>query len=166
MRINCLHLITALALTTLLYACIGESGFSEVPEIDFISVSKDTMIQGNLLTDSIDLVFAFRDGDGDIGTSEMFGQNIQLIDSRTDEVLSSFKTPPLPIAGSNGGIEGTITLKVFTQCCLYENDPNEIPCVASDNITSERFQIDIQLTDDTGNRSNVVTTNFITLLCD
>lgn len=166
MRFNCLHLISALAIVTLLNACIGESGFSDIPEINFVSVSKDTMTQGNLLTDSLDIVFAFRDGDGDIGTSPQFGQNIQLIDSRTNEVLSSFKTPPLPIAGSNGGIEGTITLKVFTQCCLYENDPNEIPCVPSDDIASERFQIDIQLTDDAGNMSNVVTTDFITLLCD
>lgn len=166
MRIKSLHLITMFSFLGLMSACVGGSNFSEVPEIAYISISKDTLNQGDLLNDSLDLVFAFRDGNGDIGTSEMFSQNIRLVDTRTDEVLTSFKTPRLPEAGANGGIEGTITLKVFTQCCIFDNNPNLLPCTESDVFVSEEFQIDIQLTDDFGNESNIVRSDLITLLCN
>ena len=166
MRINCLHIIMLLSLIGLLGSCVGDSGFSDIPEINFVAVSKDTLIQGNLLNDSLNLVFGFRDGNGDIGISETFNRNIRLIDSRTNEVLTTFKTPQLPEAGANGGIEGTITLKVFTQCCLFDGNPDLIPCASSQEFSSEQFQIDIELTDDSGNVSNTVTSSFITLLCD
>ncbi len=166
MRINFLHIITLLSLVAILNACVGSSDFSDIPEIAFISLSKDTLNQGNLLQDSLDLVFQFRDGNGDIGISEMFSQNIKLVDTRTDEVLTFFKTPPLPPAGANGGIIGTITIKVFTQCCLFGGDPTLIPCTPNDDLVSEQLQIDIELTDDSGNVSNTVRTDFITLLCN
>lgn len=156
----------ALSINLMMQSCFSGSGFGDVPEISFVSLSKDTMNQGSLLTDSLVLSFSFRDGNGDIGTSADFGRNIILTDSRTGSTLSQFKTPSLPESGASGGIEGIIRLKLFNECCVFPEQDSIPPCSVTTRFPSNMFTVDIQIMDDAGNESNVVTSAPITLLCN
>jgi hypothetical protein len=146
-------------------ACSTDPGFSDIPEIEFISFSKDTMIQNSLNTDSLLLTIAFRDGDGDIGSGRNdIIENIILIDSRTGVIFDRFKIPEIPVSGLQSGIEGELRMKVFTTCCIFPDQTP--PCLNPPQFPSNNLAFEIQMIDDSGNRSNKITTEFITLLCD
>jgi len=147
------------------YSCSVNPGFSETPSIEFLSISEDTINQGSLFTDSIFLRISFRDGDGDLGTGATgIFENIIITDSRTDELYDRFRIPPLDISGAMTGIEGTITMKVYTTCCIF---PDETPpCEAPTEFPTNELTLDIQLKDDSGKLSNVVTSTPLTLLCN
>ena len=61
---------------------------SAIPQLTFREVSKQSMQQGGM--DSLFLTFDFVDGDGDIGSDT---NNIQILDSRTGELLSTLIVP-------------------------------------------------------------------------
>ncbi len=144
--------------------CGGGPGFSDTPEISFIGISKDTMRQG-LNVDSLFLTIGFRDGDGDLGSKgQSQNRNIFLTDSRTDEIYRSFKVPELDIAGAQSGIEGEIIIKVFSDCCI--NLVDSIPCTPSEDFPTNDLVLEIQLLDDSGKESNLISTPNITLLCN
>ncbi len=146
-------------------ACSTEPGFSDVPEISFVSVSKDTLIQNSLNTDSLFLTIAFRDGDGDLGTGqEGVFQNIVLTDTRTGVIFDRFKIPNIPVSGLQSGIEGQIIMKVFTTCCIFPDGTP--PCLNPSEFPSNDLVFSIQMTDDNGNQSNVINTDSILLICD
>ncbi len=145
--------------------CGLSPGFSDIPEIEFISISKDTINQGSLLTDSLLLVISFTDGDGDLGTERngVF-ENIVLTDSRTQVRYDRYKIPPLDIAGAMTGIEGEIILKVYNTCCLFPD--NIPPCSRPPQYPFDELQLEVIMIDDSGNESNRITTPKITLLCN
>lgn len=126
------------------------------------------MNQGRLLQDSLTLSFAFRDGDGNLGSGAAgLRENIILTDTRTNEVLTSYKIPDLPPSGAKGGIEGSILLKVYTECCLFPPIDSIPACSAvPDLYPSNVFTVKIKLQDDAGNMSNEVESSPITLLCN
>ncbi|MGA0232276.1 MAG: hypothetical protein ACO3M5_06255 [Saprospiraceae bacterium] len=146
-------------------SCATDPGFSDTPEIEFISFSKDTMVQNSLNTDSTFLTIAFRDGDGDIGTGKNgVSENIVLTDSRTGTVFDRFKIPDIPVSGIQSGIEGEITMKVFTTCCIFPDGTP--PCLNPPDFKSNELSFEIEMIDDNGNRSGKVISSTITLLCD
>ena len=55
-------------------------------------------------------------------------ENIILTDTRTGVVFDRFKVPELPIGELNSGIEGEISMKVFTTCCIFPDGTP--PCLA------------------------------------
>ena len=126
-----------------IFSCAVDPGFDDVPEITYLSISNDTMVQNNLNTDSIFIKIAFKDGDGDLGTNN----NVPLIETN----------------GLQSGIEGEITLKVFTTCCIF--DDGTPPCSNPIDIPSNQINFEIEMFDDNGNRSNKIVTEFVTLLC-
>ena len=145
-------------------SCNTDPGFSRTPEIEFLDLSKDSLSQG-LLDDSLFVRLSFRDGDGDLGTDPN-SINFALIDSRTNDTLNRFKVPPLPIGEGESGIEGTITLKVFTTCCLFPDGTNCRPYIPNIDDPTQNLTIGIIMIDDAGNQSNRVVTDQITLFCD
>ena len=148
-------------------SCSLSPAFSEIPEITFVGFSADSIDQGSLTSDSLFLTIGFRDGDGDLGSGATgVFRNIELIDNRTGDPFTQFKVPDLDIAGAMTGIEGTITMKLFTTCCLFPPDENIPPCSAPSQFPSDQLTLDIQLIDDSGNESNTLTTTAITLLCN
>jgi len=157
--------LSALSIALLMSCDVG-SGFNEVPAIEFLSLSKDSMRQGRLLEDSLTLAFNFRDGDGDLGSQVT--SNISLIDSRTDQPFGNFVVPVLPPSGSSGGIEGTIFLKLYSQCCVFPViDFDTIPaCSVDDRYPFNELTLSIQLTDNAGNMSNEISSSPITLICN
>ena len=147
------------------YSCATDPGFDDVPEISFISLSKDTMVQNNLNTDSLFITIGFKDGDGDLGTdNRIVSENIIVTDLRTGVVASRFNIPRIETNGLQSGVEGEITLKVFTTCCIFEDGTP--PCSNPTDVPSNQLNFEIELFDDNGNRSNKIVTEFVTLLCE
>jgi hypothetical protein len=158
-------ILAILAILVWFSACVNAPDFSDIPEIEFISLSDGTMEQGFFETDSVLLVFSFTDGDGDIGIESTDpGQDIFIIDNRTGNIYDRFKTPFVPLQGVNNGIQGEVRIKLFTTCCIF---PEEMPpCTASDEFPSNDLSFDIYMIDRAGNESNRITTPMIQLLCN
>jgi hypothetical protein len=147
-----------------IFSCAVDPGFDDVPEITYLSISNDTMVQNNLNTDSIFIKIAFKDGDGDLGTdNKLVNDNIIVTDLRTGVVASRFNVPQIETNGLKSGIEGEITLKVFTTCCIF--DDGTPPCSNPIDFPSNLINFEIEMFDDNGNRSNKIVTEFVTLLC-
>ena len=145
--------------------CTSNPGFDEVPSIQFLSFSKDTMEQGSLNTDSVFLKLTFEDGDGNIGTGASgITENIIITDNRNGDIFERFKIPDIEDVGAQNGIEGTITLKLFTTCCTFPDLTP--PCANPPQYPSNEINFDIYMVDDAGNQSNIITTSTLTLLCN
>jgi len=161
-----LVIMTFIAFGFWMTSCNITPGFDDVPEISFIGLSADTINQGDSFQDSVFMKISFRDGDGDLGTGAMgIAENLILTDSRTKATLDRYKIPPLDITGSMTGIEGEITLKVYTTCCVFPPLDSIPPCAAPPQYLYDELEIDVQLIDDSGNQSNVVTSSLVTLRC-
>ncbi len=157
----CFSALIGLFLAVIFYGCANNPGFSDTPEIVFAGFSADTLVQGDLNTDSLFIVLEFRDGDGDIGGGT---ENIIIMDNRTGDVYDFFKIPEIGDNGSQNGIEGTITIKLFTTCCIF---PESIPpCFAPPDYPTNEISFDIVMIDNAGNESNIETTPSVTLLCN
>jgi len=148
-------------------ACTTAPEFDIAPEIGFISISKSEMVQNENPTDSLFLKISFKDGDGDLGTDENSTmQNIFLVDNRSNIIAERYKVPPIPAVGKQKGIEGEITLKVFTTCCRFDEFPDFKQCDAPPSIPTNELSYEIYMIDDAGNESNRVQSSTITLFCD
>ena len=164
MQIKYKYLIVALLATTI-FACTVRPQFSEVPELTYVGLSNNSMVQSSVLGDSLFLFFDFQDGDGDIGVDETVNNfDLELIDNRTGNVYDRYKTPFVPEQGASNGIEGQVQLKLYTTCCIFEN--NIPPCSAPLDFPTNMLSLDIRLTDRAGNVSNTITTEMITIFCD
>ena len=165
MQIKYKYLIIILLGTTF-FGCTISPDFSIVPELSYVGLSENTMVQSSVLGDSILLFFDFKDGDGDIGIPEdELGFDLIITDNRTGNVYDRYKTPFVPEQGAANGIEGSVQLTLFTTCCIFEG--TTIPaCTPSVEFPTDTLSLDIQLTDRAGNQSNVITTDMIILLCD
>lgn len=148
-----------------IFACTTSPQFSVVPALTYTGLSENSMTQSSVLGDSLFLFFDFQDGDGDIGISDNLNNfDLTLIDNRTGNIYDRFKTPFVPEQGASNGIEGSVQLKLYTTCCIFnETIP---PCSTPTNFPTNEFTLDIQLTDRAGNKSNIITTEVITLFCD
>ncbi len=149
----------------LFLSCTNNPGFDDVPEIEFISISKRIIDQNDLNTDSLFLTFSFRDGDGDIGSgADGIRENIIITDGRTGDIYDLFKVPDIPNPGVSNGLEGDITIKLFTTCCIF---PDSIPpCQSPPQFPTNEISFDILLKDDAGNESETITSPVVTLNCN
>lgn len=164
MQIKYKYLIIILISTTI-FACTISPEFSEVPELTFVGMSENSMVQSSVLGDSIILFFDFKDGDGDIGIADNeLGFDLTVTDNRTGNLYDRFKTPLVPEQGASNGIEGSVRLTLFTTCCIF--DGSIPPCSAPLEFPTNELTLDIQLTDRAGNESNIITTDLIMLLCE
>jgi hypothetical protein len=147
------------------WSCINPPDFANVPKIDFIGMTKDTLHQGIFQEDSLLVIFSFEDGDGDLGREgDAVTNNVFFTDTRTGQVDNVFGIPFIPQQGSSNGIEGEIRIVLFSTCCLYSNGQD--PCTASQQFPFDEVSYEIYITDRAGNKSNTITTNPITLICN
>ena len=144
-------------------SCAKTPEFSVVPEITFVGLNQDTILQNGGINprDTLDITFSFTDGDGDIGSEEDI--NIFLTDSRNDFPLT-FKVNPIPEQGIDNGIKGEITLSIPNDqiCCVL---PTNQTCIPSSTYPVDVMHYSIQLLDRLGNESNIVDTDDIFILC-
>jgi hypothetical protein len=123
------------------------------------------MVQNSLNTDSLFIRIGFKDGDGDLGSlPNSSNNNIVVIDNRTKEIFDRYKIPEIAEQGSQNGIEGEISIKLFTTCCIFPD--NIPPCVSPLQYPTNAINFSIYMLDDSGNVSDTITTPFITLLCN
>ena len=116
-------------------------------------------------TDSLFLTFSFKDGDGDLGSgANNIRENITIRDGRTGDIYDLFKIPDIPNPGVANGLEGEITIKLFTTCCIFPD--NIPPCLSPPQFPTNDLNFTILLKDDAGNESSTITTPFVTLNCN
>jgi len=147
-----------------LTACSPKPDFPVIPHLEYTGMDKNIMIQGDLNSDSVFIYLKFTDGDGDLGFDANDSlPNLFVIDSRTGNIAESIKIPKLPDTGTGNGVSGEIELKLYTTCCLFEN--NIPPCSVVDNILFDTLYYKIYLIDRAGHYSDTVFTAPIILEC-
>ena len=158
-----ISLLTLLAIVS--WQCLDSPNYPIEPQIEFISLSKDTMLQGVFQQDSVIVSFSFQDGDGDLGRTPQEPQNnIFFTDLRTGTLDNTFAIPALPPDGAGNGVEGTIRILLFSTCCIY-TDGND-PCTPNVNVPMDTIQYKINIVDRAGHVSNDIFTTPIILLCN
>lgn len=146
-----------------LFSCNPNETADAIPFISIKQISKTSMIQGDLNQDSLWLIINFEDGDGDLGFGSLDSkQDLFLTDLRTGNLHDAYKLPDLP--PSNGSLQkGSISLLVYTSCCLFPN--NIPPCSAPPQFPRDSLQLELYLLDRNFNKSNVLVIEEIVLNC-
>lgn len=157
-------LVFSLVISLFIGGCAKAPNYSPIPELTFQGLDKVELKQGEFNTDSLLIQVAFKDGDGDIGTTgETEEPNLIIVDSRTNQNYASYKVPPIPLQGANNGIEGIMLIKIYSTCCRFPDGTP--PCLAPPKFPTDILSLDLYLVDKAGNKSNVIKTAEITLLC-
>ncbi len=150
-----------------LYGCLKSKDYSEVPQLEFQGFSKSTMMQGSNQQDSVIMTLFFTDGDGDFGSAtNSAASNIFIKDLRTNQTFREYKAPFVPEAGATNGISGTIRVKIYTTCCIYDVNTGIPPCEPTTIFPTNVLPLEVYIIDRAGNVSNVVRTTDIILQCN
>ena len=144
-----------------LAACIQPPDYPDIPELELIGLTKDTVMQSSLNEDSVIVVLSFTDGDGNIGSDDSL--NVFVTDLRDGFLAHKFRMPTIPEEGANNGISGELSITIYSTCCVYPN--GEPPCNPSTQFPTNTIQYGIYIRDNAGNNSNTVETPPITVLC-
>ncbi len=149
----------------MLFACTSPPDYPIEPVLEYKSVSKPFMTQSSIPTvDSVVINFTFTDGDGDIG-EETNTEYIFLTDTRTGFVDNTFSLPLVPVQGVGNGISGEVSIIVQTTCCIFP-DGGPPPCEPSTEFPTDELIYEIYMVDRAGNKSNIIRTEPIQLLCN
>lgn len=159
-----LTLLVVLLAAIAFQSCSTNPNYSDIPVITFKGFSKDSLLQGTNNTDSIKMYIDFTDGDGDIGNEGLSSTlNLFLTDTRTGKQYGAYRVPSIPTPGANNGVEGTITINLFNTCCTFPD--NIVPCSKPPQYPNNDLGFELYFVDRAGNKSNVVKTSTIKLLC-
>lgn len=156
-----IQILAAVLIGMMTFSCINRPDFPDEPVIEFISMNRNQLVQDNFNTDSLRVTFSFTDGDGDLGNNDSL--NIFIRDNRDQFIASQYRLPMLPTEGASRGIEGELTITVYTTCCIFPDGTP--PCTPSQLYPRDTLTYDIFIKDRAGNISNTITTNPIILLC-
>jgi hypothetical protein len=147
-------------------SCVTPPDYPEEPTLSFVGFSKNGMRQGVFAEDSVIMTLSFTDGNGDFGTPGTgIDKNIFITDKRTGEIFREFKAPFVPVEGTANGISGTISVKLYTTCCIFPVSTGIPPCETPAAFPSNELVLDVYIKDRAGNVSNLITTPAITLQC-
>jgi hypothetical protein len=146
-----------------LAACATPPDYPIEPYIEFISLSKNSMLQSSIPNkDSTLLTLYFTDGDGDLGSDDSLA--IFLIDKRDDFKQPGFRIPFIGEQGVGKGISGELYIAIPTTCCYFED--GRTPCEKSSSGETDEVIYEIYIKDRAGNMSNKIDIAPITLRCD
>lgn len=142
---NKLHYISLLFGITLVFtSCKKEEKYSEVPEIEFVSLTPSSTSE---FSQNIVLKLTYKDGDGDIGNEDPDIYSLYVKDSRLPRA-DEYHVKPLTPPDQNLQIEGELTIRL-----------SGIFILGSDSTESTKFTV--KLKDRAGNWSNEVVTSSI-----
>jgi len=145
------------------YACSKSTpNGNNPPTLRYLGLEQDTMPQIGPDEAGIIAVLAFEDVDGDIvGGNEQ--ANISFVDNRDGSIdIAAF--PVLPDLGDSQ--KGTLRLRILPTCCIYPPNVAD-PCTSNvEDFPSVQLTYDIFIEDSAGNKSNNITTDVITLICN
>jgi len=153
----------------LIISCTKPPDYSDTPEIEFVSFSKNVMqmATGSSNDDFTFLTISFTDGDGDLGGGD--SSTVYFIDDRTGSENLTFGATMIPEQGAGNGISGDLIITLPTTCCIHP-DPlySDDGCFApfeQTGIQSDIVTYDVYIIDRAGNKSNVITIDPLTILC-
>lgn len=133
-------------------ACSNEPVFPVEPEIEFVSISPDTVRENR---DEIIVKFSFRDGDGDLGDLDNEpAQRLRVRDNRPipDSLATIFfRIPNLNSEARNPSIQGVFTVIIP-------------PTVVRPGLREEETSFSITITDRAGHTSNEIRTGNILIV--
>ncbi len=158
MRVLLLFFLPGLILTS----CLNPPEYPIEPQIEFLRMTKGTMIQNQLNTDSLLLTIGFTDGDGDIGL-EGGGFDLFITDTRDNVMPPAYRIPKVPEQGIGNGISGEISFIIYTTCCYFPNGQD--PCTSSTTYPVDTLSYLVYINDRAGHQSNVIETPPILLQC-
>lgn len=148
-------------------SCVNAPDYSDVPEIEFISFSNRQMDQAPLNSDTTILSIKFTDGDGDIGFNmDTPGENIFIVDNRTNEFYDRFRAPAIPPQGANNGVSGEINMVLLNTCCVFPPQDSIPNCESPAQYPTNELTFTVYIQDRAGNKSNEIVTPPITLTCN
>jgi hypothetical protein len=128
------------------------------PEIKYVGVSKNFMPQNK--QDSMILEFSFIDGDGDLGNDSE--DAIFVRDSRDNSLVATYQIPQHLQSDKKKCQEGTITLVIYSRCCVYADSSS---CYPNGNVGLDSLYYSLQMRDRAGNWSNTIQSELIELDC-
>lgn len=147
-------------------SCVKPTEYSDIPTLQFVGFSKQTLNQGAFAEDSVTMTLFFTDGDGDFGTeAKKTEPNIFVKDLRTNQTLREYKAPFVPLEGAGNGISGKISILLFSTCCIFPKDTGIPPCEKPVLYPTNDLTMEIYIKDRTGNQSNKVITPSLKLNC-
>lgn len=148
MRKTGLILSVSAVITLLVISCkeTQTSSGDPTPAITFVSIKP---VQFKQFTDTIELVIAYKDGDGDLGDSDPDINSLEIKDSRLTKADYYFVEPLAPL-GSKISIKGNLKLKLKNMFLL-----------GTGNV--ENAYLDIRIKDRAGHWSNVVKSPELTI---
>lgn len=142
----------------LYYGCSGDNNINSAPEINYMGMNKDVLLQGDLgLEDTLLVQFGFTDLDGDLSG---IPNNVEVIDNRNGELHVVNRIPDLP--QTDIGNVGTVVLSIPTLCCFFDDEP---ACSTPEDATNT-MTFGIRVFDQAGNMSNTIATDEIVILCN
>lgn len=164
--------ILLFALLLGLGSCTQPPEYPIEPVVEYLRMSKNTMVQGSGTQDETWVTIGFTDGDGDIGffkpgSSTEVETDLFLRDMRLNAVTEKFVIPFVPELGAANGISGEITFRLYTTCCIFpEWVPGQpAPCDKSPSYLVDTVRYEIYIRDRAGNESNRIQTEPIYILC-
>jgi hypothetical protein len=152
-----------------LWTCANPPEYPIEPSIRYLGISQNLIDQNGSYVgkpDTIEIRFAFTDGDGDLGSTKE--ENVYITDSRTD-IAQPFTISPIPQLGAGEALQGEISIKLINKeftgsfCCLDKRS-NQI-CFVRRDFPSDTLSFFIQIKDEKGHLSNRIKTDRITILC-
>lgn len=139
-------------------SCFNAPEYSETPEISILEIRKSRPIP--FAGDSVIVVLAFKDGDGDLGKRNSLDTipNVFIVDKRFNIVDSqSFSIPNIPQKGSVKDISGVVEINFLSK--IYCN-----PLYPSKD--KDTLEFEIQVRDQAGRMSNIVSTGKFEIFCN
>ncbi|MCB0760709.1 MAG: hypothetical protein KDC12_04230 [Flavobacteriales bacterium] len=118
-----------------------DSGFSEIPEITFKSISDTEVVE---FDNNVAVTFRYKDGNGDLGYADPDAYSLRIKDSRLEE-YDWYHLPPVTPDMDELQVEGTFTVYLNTLFLLG-------------NGGQESADFTLQLRDRAGNWSNQIVT--------
>jgi len=161
-------LIFFVFISAVIWSCVDPPNYPNEPIIEFIGMNKQILKQGSQNEDTMIVSFSFTDGDGDLGekqsSTDPAGPNVFLIDSRDGYEGNTFQLPFIPEEGAGNGISGTVDLKIFTACCIF--DDGTAPCGVSPSKSIDTLFYSLYIEDRAGHKSNEIKVGPIYLRCE
>ncbi len=159
-------LCVALMTLFLVLSCTKPPDYPNEPVIEFLSMTKNTMVQGRSIDDDfLRMTISFTDGDGDLGSNNNEDTTkVYIADTRRDiPDIQPISIPMVPELGTGNGISGEATFVVNTSCCIYPIPASN--CEPLAGFPTDTIFYEIYIVDRAGNKSNVVRADPVILLC-
>lgn len=162
MRRNLTHRIlkttALLILITGLMACKGRQVFPPQPVIEFVSLTPGEV---KALSGSFEIELKYKDGDGDLGSSQSDEKNFFVIDNRTNlpdtARFFTYTLPDLSSRAKNPSIQGVIKVRIPLALSSSFYYPFPLP-------EKEETDFTVYLVDRAGNKSNVIVTSKVSII--